>query len=187
VVLEHRVYHKNLSGYKHSHSEKKSLVNRMVYVWLNSIRQYWFPTYMTGRLNIKELREYLQRKYENSIKKFRLIGTIYSEIFVYFSFFSLNLDWISYLETITYCGEIYANDTFPISLSHRAFSCVFNSLYLCFFSTYNKDKYTKRIAILHSIARSSLGIFRNNLCILWRFSWTESVRPTLDAKFLVKH
>jgi hypothetical protein len=28
--------------------------------FFNSIRKYWFPTYMTGRLNIKELREYLQ-------------------------------------------------------------------------------------------------------------------------------
>ena len=37
---------------------------------------------MTGRLNIKELREYLQWKYENTTKKFRLIETIYSEIFV---------------------------------------------------------------------------------------------------------
>jgi hypothetical protein len=85
------------------------------------------------------------------------------------------------------CGEIYANDTLPISLSHRACSTHFNCSYLCFFSTKNKDKYIHRIAILHSIARSSLGKLRNKSCLLWRFSWSESVRPTSDAKFLVKH
>ena len=63
---------------------------------------------------------------------------------------------------------------------------MFNSLYICFFSTYNKGKYTKRIAILHSIARGSLGKLRNNLCLSWRFSWSESVRQNLDAKFFGK-
>jgi hypothetical protein len=62
---------------------------------------------------------------------------------------------------------------------------MFNCSYLCFFSTYNKEKYIKRIAILHSIARSSLGKLRNNLSLLWQFSWSESVRPNSDAKFLV--
>jgi hypothetical protein len=61
---------------------------------------------------------------------------------------------------------------------------MFNNLYLRFFSTYNKDKCTKRIAILHSIARSSLGKLGNNLCLLWRFLWSKSVRPTSDAKAL---
>ena len=62
---------------------------------------------------------------------------------------------------------------------------MFNCSCLCFFSTYNKEKYTKIIAILHSIARSSLGKLRNNLSLLWQFSWSESVRPNSDAKFLV--
>ena len=32
-----------------------------------------------------------------------------------------------------------------------------------------------------------LGKLRNNLCLLWRFSLSESVRPHSDAKLLVKH
>ena len=57
-------------------------------------------------------------------------------------------------------------------------------LYLCFFSTYNKDKYTKRIAILHSIAWSSLGKLRNNLCLLWRFSWSANFGRQILGKAL---
>jgi hypothetical protein len=58
------------------------------------------------------------------------------------------------------CGEIYAKEALPILLLHfECFAC-FKCLYLCFFSTYNKDKYMKRIAILHSIARSSLVFWK---------------------------
>ena len=39
---------------------------------------------------------------------------------------------------------------------------------------------------MHSIARSSLGKLRNNLCLLWRFSCSESVRPTFGRQILGK-
>jgi hypothetical protein len=140
---------------------------------------------MTGRLNIKKLWVFAVeiQKYHQKIQLDRYY--IFWNIRI-ISLFLAQLG-VNFLPWYDNCGEIYANDTLPISLSHCAFPCVFNSFYLCFFSTYNKDKYTKRIAILHSIARSSLGKLQNNICLLWRFSWSESVRPTSDAKFLVKH
>ena len=86
-------------------------------------------------------------------------------MFVYFYCFSLNLEWISYLETI----NVVKFTNFALAL------CLFvhvQQLVSFLFWTYNKDKSTKRIAILHSIAQGSLRKLQNNLCLHGQKCWT---------------